>query len=103
MQRRAFLKKLGIGTAVAAAACTCHVGFKPLIGTAEEWCNIHGTPMVECVPALKNYADYTNFTQFAICEQIDKVVMETAEELGRAFGQQLSMLYSQEGLAAAGW
>lgn len=102
MDRRAFLKKLGLGAATVAvapiaveAACTCAGGFKPLIGTSEEWCSIHGTPLTECMPVLKDYVEYTNFSQFANCEEIDEVVMKAAEELGRSFGERISGLYAQ--------
>ena len=101
MDRRSFLKKLGIGAATVAVApiaveavCGCASGFKPLIGTAEEWCEVHGTPLVECMPILKDYVGYTNFSQFASCEEIDAVVMQAAEELGRSFGERISNLYA---------
>lgn len=113
MDRRSFLKRLGIGAAVAAtpvlapkaieAICSCASGFKPLIGSAEEWCQVHGTPLVECMPVLMDYVEYTNFSQFASCEEIDEVVTQAAAELGKSFGEEISHLYTQEGLAAAGW
>ena len=99
MDRRKFLQRLGIGVATVAVApkaieavCSCEGGFKPLIGTAEEWCNVHGTPLVECSPTVKEYGDYTNFSQFANCEQIDDVVMKAAEELGRSAGEEIARL-----------
>lgn len=101
MDRRKFLKRLGIGAAVAVAApiaveavCSCASGFKPLIGTAEEYCDIHGIPLVECMPVLKDFADYTDFSSFANCEEIDAVVMKAAEELGKAHGQSIANLYA---------
>lgn len=105
MNRRSFLKRLGIGAAVAVAApiaveavCGCASGSKPLIGTAEEWCDIHGTPLVECVPVLKDYADYTDFSSFVNCQEFDVIVTQAAEELGRSFGERISTLYCRMGL-----
>jgi hypothetical protein len=110
MDRRKFLQRLGLGAAVAAVApsaveavCTCARGSKPLIGTAEEWCDIHGTPLVECSPVVRDYHEYANFSEFANCEAIDECVMKAAEELGRSAGGRLSYLSSREGLEAAGW
>jgi hypothetical protein len=110
MDRRKFLQRLGLGAAVAAVApsaveavCSCARGSKPLIGTAEEWCDIHGTPLVECRPVLAEYAEYTDFSGFANCGAIDEGVMKAAEELGRSAGEHLSYLSSREGLEAAGW
>jgi len=99
VNRRSFLKWLGIGVSAAVAVapraveavCSCTRGSKPLIGTAEEWCDIHGTPLVECSPVVKNYYEYASFSEFANCEAIDECVMKVAEELGRSAGE------------AAGW
>lgn len=99
MDRRKFLKRLGLGAAAVAVApkaieavCSCASSFKPLVGTAEEWCSVHGTPIVECMPVLKDYADYTNFSEFASCEEIDAIVTKAAEELSRSAGEELAKL-----------
>lgn len=99
MDRRKFLKRLGIGAATVTVApkaieavCTCASGFKPLIGTSEDWCDIHGAPLAECSSVVRDYGDYANFSSFANCQQIDDVVMKAAEELGRSAGEELSKL-----------
>lgn len=96
IDRRKFLKRLGFGAAAVVAApkaieavCSCASGFKPLIGSAEEWCDIHGTPLVECMPVLKDYVEYTNFSQFANCQEIDDLVMQAAKELSESFGKRV--------------
>jgi len=102
MNRRTFLRWLGFGVPAAAAVvvapraveavCSCARGSKPLIGTAEEWCDIHGTPLVECSPIVKDYHEYASFSQFANCEAIDECVAKAAEELGRAAGEHVKEL-----------
>lgn len=104
MDRRKFLQRLGFGTvglatvAVAPkaleAVCSCASGFKPLVGTAEEYCDIHGTPLVECMPVLKDYVEYTNFSQFANCQEIDDLVAQTAKELGESLAKEINALHA---------
>lgn len=100
MDRRSFLKKLGIGTAAVAVA--------PIAVETALSCSSSRKPIrvSRFVSRLRvgDYVDYTNFSQVAKREEIDKIVMQAAEELGKSYGEHISALYSNaEALEAAGW
>jgi hypothetical protein len=106
MNRRSFLTFLGVGMAAVVVApvavkavvpssfdtsdfheCTCGAP-KPLIGTAEEWCPVHGSK--ECLESItastKEYADYESFSDFQISSAIHASVNEAAAQLGYRAG-----------------
>lgn len=91
MNRRKFLKWLGVGSAAVVAAPsvlaslgTDCVAVDPLLGAV--------------VPAgafISEYASYTNFSSFALSAPIDSVVANAAKELGEAAGRDIASLYAQ--------
>lgn len=87
MNRRGFLKFLGIGAATAAAA-------PALLETAM----VSETPAV--LPAalapeasiMGTYGEYTNFSAFAIAAAIDEVVGSSAKELSYRVGKSIDTM-----------
>lgn len=80
MNRRAFLSSMVGGLAVAAAASS--LPFRLLTSSV-------ATPM------LAEYADYANFSSFAIASAIDEQVSNAAAELNHRAGITLGSLYSE--------
>ena len=104
MDRRSFLKKLGLGAAAVVAA--------PIVVSecADPWCGsiagegiiphdeLHAAAWDKAVErytenGLEEYSKYTNFSEFAMAQEIDDTVMQAAEELGKSFGREMSALY----------
>ncbi len=87
MNRRSFLKKLGIGaaaaTTVAAAPELCH-------SLCSSWCTEHAAPVSA---TIGEYYDYANFSSFAIDESWDKMLSDAAIELGQAASLSIKELY----------
>lgn len=77
MNRRGFLKMLGIGAATAAVLPT--IALKSV-----------SQPVV-----FGDYANYANFSSFAIAESIDPIVAAAALELGRQADEDFNKLYAQ--------
>jgi hypothetical protein len=75
MNRRKFLKWVGIGTAVATVAPAIEFT-EPAVETLTEWNN------------------YTNFSSFAISQAIDETVTRSAIELEYAVVQSISELHA---------
>lgn len=100
MDRRKFLKSLGLGAAAVVAA--------PIVISecADPWCGsiagegiiphdeLHGADAKLFGDILcASYADCTSFSEFAIANEFDDDVMRVAEELGRAHARRVSALY----------
>lgn len=79
MNRRGFLKMLGIGAAVAAVSPTLAI-----------------TKTTGVRAAVGEYADYASFSSFSIAQAIDPVVALTAAELGCRAAEDINSLYAQQ-------
>ena len=80
MNRRGFLQRIiGGSIAVAVAASV------PLKFLFPEKAEVYAT--------IGEYNDYASFSQLAIAESMDKVVQDSAIQLGYAAGQSISELY----------
>lgn len=89
MNRRNFFKWLGIGTAAVAVAPYALLNGEPVCVAAD-------SPLGVSLLAggtLGEYADYSNFSSFALTEAIDKAVAQAAAELGVAAGRGISALH----------
>lgn len=83
MNRRSFLKFLGVGAAaVAVAPALIHEAVVPAATQVE----------APIVATIAGYYDYANFSSFAIAASIDECVANAAAELGRAHGERISRL-----------
>jgi len=82
MNRRNFLKWLGVGSAAAVVA--------PSILLSKE--SVCATPIAANV---NQYSDYSNFSQFALEADWDEVVMQVAKELGAAAGRDIAALRAE--------
>jgi hypothetical protein len=94
MNRRGFLRNLGIGTAVVAASGS--IGMAGFDWFMEE--NPNFSPFSA---EVLEYVDYTNFSQYAISASIDEMVTNTAQELSRSFGLEIDNLI--KGKYPASW
>lgn len=95
MNRRKFFKWLGVGIAGAAVAPSALLAMEPVCVTREL---AQYTPFMPHL--VEGYADYSNFSSFALTEAIDKAVAQAAAELGAAAGRDISALNNRiaEGL-----
>ena len=84
MNRRGFLKALGVGTA--AAACAGSIGMAGF-----DWIDT-GESSGFATPILTEYADYTNFSQMAISTAMDETIQKVAKELGEAHAKRINWL-----------
>jgi hypothetical protein len=103
MNRRKFLKWLGVGTAAAVVAPSA------IAECTDPWCgSIAGEGIIPHdelhswnattyynTMGLDTYNDYSSFSQFAIESSIDQVVQNAAKELGAAAGRDISALHMQ--------
>lgn len=81
MDRRGFLKKLGIGAAVAATACAV-----PEFATSAIESLLPSASVTAASATLGTYAEYCNFSSFAVAQAIDEMVGDCAAELGYRAG-----------------
>lgn len=81
MNRRGFLKFLGVGAAVAAVA--------PIALEAVANAN----PAAPVTATIGSYTDYASFSTLAREEAIDKMVQEAAEQLGRRAGESFESMW----------
>jgi TAT (twin-arginine translocation) pathway signal sequence len=82
MNRRSFLRWLGAGIAVGAvapAAITSVLESESVAKTGYATYVMGQDAVIGC------YADYTNFSQFALSESIDQAIQDTANELSYRF------------------
>lgn len=84
MNRRNFLKFLGVGVAVAAAAPSVVAALEPVCQT-----------QAPIAAVIAEYSDYVNFSDLAIARAIDAHVSEAAAQLGHQAGLTLNALHSQ--------
>ena len=85
MNRRTFLKWLGVGTAIAAVAPSTLLPEAPA-------CVAEPIAVAPAVCAtIGEYADYCNFSSMAIAAAIDEAVLNAAEELGKAAVAELTI------------
>jgi hypothetical protein len=78
MNRRSFLKWLGVGTAVAAVAPTLlSMDVPAAVATPAAY----STYVMGKEATIGSYADYVSFSNFAISAAIDEAVSNAAEEL----------------------
>jgi hypothetical protein len=101
MNRRSFLKWLGVGSAVGAAAPSVLSSMGPAcvadyddrsIGMAGTDWDLEEHPAQYADTTFGQYADYSNFSEFAVRSSIDDMVSETAAKLGRLHGSSISHL-----------
>lgn len=76
MNRRGFLKNLGVAAAV--GICAGSIGMNGL-----DWIDT-GESAGFATPILAEYANYTNFSQFALATAMDEAITKAAAELGTA-------------------
>lgn len=83
MDRRGFLKKLGIGAAVAATACAV-----PEFATSAIESLLPSASVTAASATLGTYGEYCNFSSFAVAQAIviDEMVGDCAAELGYRAG-----------------
>lgn len=110
MNRRSFLQSVGVGAAAVVVApkvftsavpsasdtnCTCNA-WKPLIGTAEEWCPVHGVKQCQepITKSIEEYGSYASFSTFALAAAIDANVSRAASELAHRAGLSMSSPYA---------
>ena len=82
MDRRKFLKYLGVGTATAAVVVVAPELVEHAIGMGPVdepymFAYGHGTEVAH----ISEYADYSDFSELAIHESMDDIVAEAAKEL----------------------
>lgn len=91
MNRRKFLSWLGVGAAAVVAAPSVLFddgGICPISEPELLWQSNVGY----CTLGLKEYVEYTNFSQFAISTSLDDIVANAAAELGHAAGLEINRL-----------
>lgn len=81
MNRRGFLKMLGIGAASAAVFPT--IALKSV------------SQPVEIEAVVGEYENYSSFSSFALAQSIDPIVAAAALELGRQASEDINKLYAQ--------
>lgn len=93
MDRRKFLKFLGVGAAavVAAPALLTEAVAAPVATSTCYQTYIMGKSAI-----IGGYADYAKFSDFALASSIDEVVSNTAAELGRQAGESVRQLHRLE-------
>lgn len=79
MNRRAFFKRAAIGAAVVAVAPT--LLSEPFMTPAP------------VVATIGEYAEYANFSSFAVASSMNKLVTDSAVELGYRAGMSINDLY----------
>lgn len=87
MNRRGFLKAFGIGAATVVAATSLEGGIS-FISEPE----LIQAPVLDAY--IVQYADYTNFSEFAISEAIDEYVLNAATELARSEAMRINSFVS---------
>lgn len=90
MNRRGFLKFLSIGTAVAAVALDPWVG--SIAGEGIIPFDELGAAAAPYAATIGMYADYTNFSSFALASAIDDSVAGAAHELAHRAGLSVAEL-----------
>src|SRR5882724_160465 len=101
MNRRKFFKWLGVGTAAAVVAPSA------LASCGDPWCGsiagegiiphdeLHDSWDGPSESVVRGYADYTNFSSFALAAAIDDIVSQSAAELGAAAGRDIAALQAR--------
>jgi hypothetical protein len=87
MNRRKFLRWLGVGIAGAAVAPSVLAAMEPSCVAAP----VVGyrTYLISECAIINSYANYVNFSDFALAASIDEVVANAAKELGEAAGRKV--------------
>lgn len=83
MNRRKFLKWIGLGAIAATIAPQFLERIDPVLNIP-----------VPVNAVIGEYNNYANFSSFAVKESIDEVVENSAIELGYQVGQSISLLYA---------
>jgi hypothetical protein len=90
MNRRNFFKMAGAGLAVAVVAPATLFAEGPACVAAPK---AYSTYVMGQNAFISQYADYANFSDFAISAAIDESVSDAAKELGEAHGRRVDYLY----------
>jgi len=83
MDRRGFLKRLGIGAAAAVAVSACPELVTDLLAP---------TASAPVVATIGEWNNYYNFSSFSVAQAIDKFVADAAVELSYRTGQSVREL-----------
>ena len=91
MNRRKFLNWFAIGAGAVAVAPTviasCDCSQRSFW---EGLCKYHSIGFMKPSAVIGDYADYTNFSKFAIAQSFDEAVSNAAAELGKAAAEDLN-------------
>lgn len=87
MNRRGFLKAFGIGAATVVAATSLEGGIS-FISEPE----LIQAPVLDAV--IGEYANYANFSEFAIAQAIDEQVLHVAEKLAHSEAMRINSFVS---------
>jgi hypothetical protein len=90
LNRRKFFKWLGAGTAAAVVAPTVLKALEPLCVAPKTV--TYSTYIMGKDAIIGGYADYANFSHFALASAIDESVANAAKELGYQHGLSVSQL-----------
>lgn len=89
MNRRKFLNWLGVGTAIVAVAPSTLLAEAPAYVAPPV---AYSTYVMGKDAVISTYADYMNFSDFAISSSVDDIVAQAAEELGKAAAEEVNRL-----------
>src|SRR6266851_5252438 len=93
MNRRKFLNWFAIGAGAVAVAPTviasCDCSQRSFW---EGLCEYHSIEFMKASPVIHNYADYTNFSKFAVEQSFDEAVSNAAAELGKALAEEINRM-----------
>ena len=94
VNRRSFLKWLGVGSVAVVAAPTVVDAVVPSASDKPEWAKGWvENPRPRAV--IEDYNEYSNVSQFFLDSPIDPVVSKAAEAYGKAHGQRIANLYNE--------
>jgi hypothetical protein len=90
LNRRKFFKWLGVGTAAAVVAPTVLKALEPLCVAPKTL--TYTTYVMGKDAIISEYANYVNFSDFALASAMDEVVSDTAKELSYQCSLHVSQL-----------